>query len=297
MLPKYKSLVLVVVGSAILSGCNAREENKMTSPPALNWKALDFSCVHEEDRLPKPDAQADEWYQQANAAFKAGVKTDSYSLLQRSSELLLKAAERGHVKAMNNLVTSYLGGDGVKQSDAKAVEWTEQLIKREIGMGYYHMGVFLEQGIGVRRDREASLTYMRRAADLGNAQGQLVSGDKIAGAVARASDDERRQGFAISRAMLQCALSQGLGQAGYSLGMNLRVYEENYPDALKAFQAAAKLGHTQSLFTLKLIFSEGKDGIEKDVNRAACYDRLLTESREDKTKKFPDLDKICPLPA
>jgi len=128
---------------------------------------------------------------------------------------------------MNNLVTSYLDGDGVKQSDAKAVEWAEELIKRNISMGYYHMGVFLEQGVGVKQDRKAALTYMRKAADLGNAQGQLVSGDKIRQAVAQSPAEEKASGFAIGVAMLRCALQQGISDAGYSLGRHFTNYEEN----------------------------------------------------------------------
>ncbi|MBC7993272.1 MAG: sel1 repeat family protein [Rhizobacter sp.] len=266
------------------------------TPPSVDWTALEFACAHEADLLTKPDPEADEWYRQGNANYKAGIKTDNQELLRRAIELLHKAAERGHVKAMNNLVTSYLDGDGVKQSDAKAVEWAEELIKRNIGMGYYHMGVFLEQGVGVKQDRKAALTYMRKAADLGNAQGQLVSGDKIRKAVAQSLPEEKVRGFAIGVAMLRCALQQGLSEAGYSLGRHFTNYEEDAAAALDAYQAAAKLGHNQSLFTLQTIFGEGKYGVAKDEVRAACYKRLSDESDEDKTKKFPDIDKICPLP-
>lgn len=263
---------------------------------AVDWKALEFTCVHEADRLPRPDSQADEWYQLANAQYKAGIKTDSESMLARAVELLLMAAERGHVKAMNNLVTSYLDGDGVKQSDAKAVEWAEELIKRDSGMGYYHMAVFLEQGIGVRQDRKAALAYFRKAADLGNAQGQLVSGDKIRKAVAQSPEEEKLRGFAIGKSMLQCALAQGLADAGYSLARHYANFEENPVQALEAYQAAARLGHNQSLWELRSRFERGENGVSKDEVRAACYERLWQESQADKTKKFPDIDKICPLP-
>ena len=262
----------------------------------VDWKSLEFKCVHEADLLPKPDPEADEWYRQANAVFKAGVQKDSFALLTSSFELTLKAAERNHVKAMNNLVLAYLGGDGVKQSDSKAVHWAEELIKRNIGMGYYHMGTFLQQGTGVKQDRVAALTYFRKSADLGNAQGQLVVADKISASVASLAGDEKDRGFGIARGMLQCALNQGLGDAGYSLGLQFQIYEEKMPEALIAFQAAAGLGHGQSLWALHTIFGQGKSSISADPARAACYKRLSDQSDDDKTKKFPDIDKLCPLP-
>lgn len=260
----------------------------------VDWKALEFKCVREADLLPKPEAEADEWYLRGNAMFKAGVQKDSFSMLSSSFELMLKAAEHGHVKAMNNLVLAYLGGDGVKQSNTRAVHWAEELINRNIGMGYYHMGTFLQQGTGVKQDRVAALTYFRKSADLGNAQGQLVSGDKLLEAVSRTA--ERERGFAIGTAMLQCALNQGLAEAGYKLGFHYSM-SENAPDkGLVAFQAAGRLGHRQSLWTLHSAFEDGDFGQLKDPMRSTCYERLWEESKNDKTKTFPDIDKLCPLP-
>lgn len=268
----------------------------MTNLPPVDWQRLEFTCSHEADRLPKPDQQADEWYVRANELYKYGIKRDDDIALKQSVELLMKASERGHVKAMNNLSKSFLDGDGIAQSDAKAVEWVEELIKRNIGMGYYQMGVFLQQGIGVKQDRKAALTYFRKAADLGNAQGQVVSGKKISEAVAQSSAEEKERGFAIGRAMLTCALEQGLAEAGYELGFQYAGFEKKPVEALQAFQAAAKLGHHQSLWTLHTIFEVGDYGVAKDQRRAACYKRLSDESDEDKTKKFPNINIICPLP-
>ena len=198
---------MLLIGSVLLTGCNAKEGSKvMTNLPPVDWQRLEFTCSHEADRLPKPDQQADEWYVRANELYRYGIKRDDESALKQSVELLMKASELGHVKAMNNLSKSYLDGDGIAQSDAKAVAWIEELIKRNIGMGYYQMGVFLQQGIGVKQDRKAALTYFRKAADLGNAQGQVVSGKKISEAVAQSSAEEKERGFAISRAMLQIML-------------------------------------------------------------------------------------------
>lgn len=265
----------------------------MTST-SVDWQALDFTCIHEDDLLPKPDAEAEAWYQTANSLYKSGSKTNNQEYLKQSFELMLKAAERDHIKAMNNVVLAYVDGDGVKTNEAKGVEWAEKLMRLNSGRGYYHMGTFLQQGIGVKQDRKAALTYFRKAADLGNSQGQLVAGDKLLEVFAQSPD--REKGLAIGITLLQCALAQGLSEAGYKLAHHYAGASKNYDEALKTFQAAAKLGHNQSLFELKVIFRDGEYGVVKDEARAACYQRLQNELAEDKTKKFPDLDRICPLP-
>jgi TPR repeat protein len=290
--PMCRTLFLLLASTIFFNGCDVKGYKPMNTP-AVNWEALEFTCVYEENILPKSDPEVDKWYKMANASYKAGVKMKNENLLRESFELMLRAAERGHVKAMNNLVLAYLDGDGVKVNEGKAVEWTEKLIEKNIGMGYYHMGVFLQQGIGVKQDRKAALEYFRKAADLGNAQGQLMVGNEIRRAAAQTSN--REKGFSIGTSMLRCALTQGLADAGRSLGFHY-LAEKNIDEALKAFQNAARLGHNQSLFTLMSIFEEGKYGIAKDEARAACYRRLSDESDADKTKTFPDIDRICPLP-
>lgn len=277
----------------LLSGCRPSNEITMPNPP-IDWQALTFVCRHEKDLLPQPDHEADAWYQEANALYKLGTAKERPADLAESAGLLKKAADRGHVKAMNNLVLAYLHGEGVKQSDSEAVAWAERLVQRNIGMGYYHLAVFLEQGIGVKPDRKAALTYFRKAADLGNAQGQLVVGKKIAEAVAQTPD--RDAGFQITRMMLQCALDQGLAEAGYELGLHLEVAEKQVAKALAAYQLAARLGNRQSLWALSFLFEGGApSGIASDPVRSACYRRLASEA-ERENQPIPSLDRICPLP-
>ena len=96
--------------------------------------------------------------------------------------------------------------------------------------------------------------------------------------------------------MLACALSQGVGDAGYQLGAYYAVASEDTGASLRAFQEAAKLGNPGSLFWLSSAFREGTYGVPKDERRGACYEALWRQSKEDKKKKFPDLDLICPLP-
>lgn len=264
--------------------------NQTISP---DWKALEFKCVHEADRLPRLDPEADAWYREAVTLNRDGLKYNDEARLKRSFELSLKAAQQGHVKAMNNVVLGYLEGEGVAQNDKLAVDWAERLIAKDVGMGYYHMGTFLQRGVGVKPDKAASFAYFRRAADLGNAQGQLVVGKEITYAFVGHPDKPRAD--EIGRAMMQCALHQGLAEAGYALGIDYKGVKDG-SRAAAAHQAAGKLGYRLSLSALAELFEGGGFGIEPDQARASCYRRLAKELREDKTKKFPNLDQICPLP-
>ena len=280
----------LLVFLAFITGCSAGGGDTKLEPPKIDWNSLEFTCTHEKDRLPKPDAEADEWFKTARAYDKSGKE----SLESQMLELYLKAAERSHVKALNNLVLVYLEGQGVEPDAAQAVEYAERLVKMEIGMGYYHMGVFLEQGIGVEQDRPASLAYFRRAADLGNAQGQHVVGKKLLRIHKDAPEPERVRAIAIR--MLECSLAQGAAMAGNELGWEFTEGTGEVSRGLAYFQKAAALGDRSSLYSLYSTFDEGKRGIKKDSARAACYYKLLEEVRADNKKTFPNIDRICPLP-
>jgi TPR repeat protein len=286
-----------LAATAALFGCHAGNDPKgmpMTMPMQPDWEALSFTCIREDDRLPRTDQEAEEWYQESRAFYKDGIKRDSEPMLRRSFELAMKAAQRNHVKAMNNVVVSYRDGEGVEQSDDKAVQWAEKLMAMNMGRGYYHMGTFLEQGIGVKPDKAKALAYFRKAADLGNAQGQVSAGRAIIRAFMQHPDSDR--GYSIGEAMLQCALDQRSAEAGYELGRHFEGSRKEIGKALRAYQAAGRLGHSQSLYLLEVIFREGTLGTTIDTRRADIYERLWREADAEKGKTFPNLDTICPLP-
>lgn len=251
----------------------------------IDWQSLEFTCTKEQN--PALDPEADEWFLTARAL----QKKDEDRYANEIVRLYKMAVERGHYKAMNNLAYMYVDGIGVEQDEREALKLVEREIETGAPLGYYQMGLFLNDGTGVEKDRKASLTYFRKAADMGNPHAQLVIGKKLK---AITDKEIRPKVLPIAIAMLECALSQDLAEAGYRLGM---YYDgEDYAKGLIAFQRAAKLGHGSSMFKLSSIFENGEYGQEKDPQRAACYERLWREGKEDKGKKFPDLDRICPLP-
>lgn len=261
----------------------------MPNAEKIDWKSLEFTCNQEKN--PPLDPEADAWYRHARDL----QKRDQDKYIHTIVELFQKAIVRNHYNAMHRLALLYIDGyEGSKPDEHKAVELIERVIKLNVASGYYQMGVFLEQGIGVKQDRAASLTYMRKAADMGNPQGQLAAGKKMIEDFLQTPERERV--VPIGKAMLECALKQDLAKAGYELGVHYAMVEENSELALKSLQAAAALGDGDSLFRLHSTFADGKYGAKTDPQRAACYERLWRESEADKTKRFPNLNIICPLP-
>jgi uncharacterized protein len=260
----------------------------MASSDKFDWNSLAFVCSKEVN--PPFDDEADAWYRQARDL----QKKDEEKYIGVIVRLYEQAIARNHYNAMHRLALLYVSGtEGLAVNEAKAVELVERVIKLNVPSGYYQMGVFLEQGIGVKQDAKASLTYMRRAADMGNPQAQFALGKKLT----RMEDKEvRPRVVPIGKGMLECALSQGHSEAGYVLGVHYLAGENDVERGLVALQRAAALGNVQSLFSLSQSFSRGEDGVKIDSQRAACYERLYLTARDDTTKKFPEIDKVCPLP-
>ncbi|WP_454726510.1 MULTISPECIES: hypothetical protein [Cupriavidus] len=262
----------------------------MKDSKQIDWQSLQFTCTREQN--PPLDPEADAWFKQARALEKLDQQANDAEMLR----LYQQAAERGHYKAINNLAILYSEGMGGPRSESKAVDLIERLMKMNVAQGYYQMGVFLEQGIGVKRDKVSALTYYRKAADMGNRYGQVSAGKALRDAFVLQPESERRRGYAIAVQMLECALSQDLAEAGHTLGWHYLSFEKDTPMALEYFQKAAALGYEDSIYKLQVLFKAGKNGVEKDLERAACYDRLWDQLQAEPGKRFPDIDRLCPLP-
>jgi TPR repeat protein len=93
----------------------------------------------------------------------------------------------------------------------EAVDWATELVNQGIPTGYYDIGYYLNSGYGLNQGKEMALRYIRKAADLGNANAQHY----VAGLLApydRAPD--------IAKRMRECAAGQGHGRSAYELGIN-----------------------------------------------------------------------------
>lgn len=254
----------------------------------INWTSLSFTCVKE--RNPPVDDKADTWFKKARAIEKGETAGSTVQML----ELYEKSAEKLHYKALNNLALIYGYGDIGKPKEHRAVELIEQGMRLNAPICYYTMGNFFEQGIGVERDKTAALPYFRKSADMGNRYGQYVVGEKLLNNFYTSPGSDKILPEAIK--MLECSLEQGYSKAGIKLGNYFSTEEFHKERGLVYFQKAGSMGDTNALFALHIAFKEGIDGAPRDPKLAECYLRLSEEVDKDKTKTFPDIDTLCPLP-
>ncbi|HFT8168297.1 TPA: tetratricopeptide repeat protein [Pseudomonas aeruginosa] len=287
--PLYRILCTAVLfGIAVLAINTAN--GKSMKPRMPDWQALDFTCTQE--RNPPFDPEFDALFKEARELERlADEKND-----QKMVSLYQMAADRGHYKAMLNLARLYIHGTGVPKDEGRAVDLVEQAMKLNAPHAFYTMGVMLQQGIGVTQDDTAALSYFRKSADMGNRYGQLAVGEELRNAFVDRSEQERQRGYQIAVEILKCSLAQDLPEAGHVLGRHYLNFEKDAYTALEYFQRAAALGYNDSLYRLYSLFNEGESGVRQDPKRAACYYELRKQLQADPSKRFPDIDRLCPLP-
>ncbi|MBD2801076.1 sel1 repeat family protein [Xenorhabdus sp. M] len=264
---------------------------------------LHFTCVYEKDALPALNPEADIWFQQARALEKVKGKPD-YTTIGR---LYRQAAEKDHYKALFNLQNLIRYGKVPprtgKRPPQEVLELVEKLIKLNIPLGYYQMGYLLDRGYAVEQDKTAALTYFRKAADMGNPAGQYIIGDLF---TSRGLPDDRDNPAyypEIGKAMLKCSIEQGFAKAGYALAVQHLFTDKNYAKAAYYFQEAVKYGYDLSVLRIIDSFQNPSPqnisfylALPQDPERVRRYRLIREELRYNPHARFPDIDKIVPLP-
>ncbi|UDN35968.1 DUF6396 domain-containing protein [Proteus sp. NMG38-2] len=284
-------MLIITLSLLFISGCGAK--NKMHE----NLKNFQFTCLHEADVFPPLDPEADTWFKQA-----VQLSRQDNPDLKRIAQLYRQAAEKDHYIAIGNLQVMISEGDAEpvagKLPQEEVIDLVERLINMEIPFGYYIMGTYLQEGYGVEQDENAAFSYMLKAAIMGNPEGQYVIGDKFMDAQV-----PELYRLDLGRAMLDCASKQGFSKASFELGLHYVAAENNYTKALFYLQEGAKQGNTLSLFLLSQSFKTTDInnrlyylGQKIDLERVRRYDLISDEIDNNPRAKFPDIDKIVPLP-
>lgn len=293
----------LICSMLVLSACNPMDK-KEKLPIQKTEPDLTFTCVYEKDTLPPVDPEADIWFKQARELEKINKHQRDY---KRIGVLYRKAAERNHSKAMLNLsnLISYGKVPPIEGKGPAQEVWDiiRKMAKLNISYGYYQMGHYLDTGYGVAADRTKALAYFRQAADLGNPEAQYFIGDIFISQRVSDSDNPAYHPD-IGKKMLTCAAQQGNKEAAFTAAMFYKRVEKNFDIALEFFQLASENGHRISASILIDTFkidTTPKDyyylAVKPDPERSARYEAIVKEmDASDETAKFPDIDKIVPLP-
>lgn len=248
---------------------------------------LRFDCVKES--IPTFSGEPEALFQKARSMEKADGPKDFNAI----ASLYEKAGSLGHWKALQNLqVLYYQGLADHPKPDQRVIDINEQLIKFGAAIGYYNMATYLEQGYGVKQDRQAALAYYRKSADLGSPHGQTHVGKLF---LLELKKDE------IGLRMLECAAGQGSGDAAKELSIFSRIVLKDMPRSLSWAQRGVELGNEDLASTLSRAFEKGpnaiaKFGVSVDLERSRRYAAIEKEIARNPSARFPDINRIVPLP-
>jgi len=260
----------------------------------------DFVCKHEANANPPITSEAEALFQQALAlvSYEKWSEDRNYA---KAAQLYEQAMKLGHWKAQFNLAGLYLQGLGVEQDPEKAIELTEDLMRKGVPAAWDNMGTMYMGGIGsLKQDATAAYAFWQKAADMGSMASQAYIGAKL-----KAAHDEPPTFWGnrpIGLKMLECAFAQGSANGAFELAITLvgthSDLQEDNERALKIFHEGVKLGSQKSAGYLSASFRGGEAPVQggPDTSRADRYHAFANALYHNPDLRFPNLDKVLPLP-
>lgn len=298
-------------------------------PRNINLKAFEphrkeFACALAEARTPKPAANQ---AQQAQSLFEQGMALTSPALWPnerkhpQAVQLWQQAAELGHWKAAMMLVQTYRTGAGQNsekgqfyvpaQASEQVIERLETLMKQNVPDAFYEMGHAYQSGYGVPPDASRAWALWELAADMGSARAQT----HIAKALKYGEGADALKGggawanMKVAIQMLECAVAQGDGEAALLLGRLLDLYaqagqalngdkEAQFERARQILHNGVKWGSEDAASYLFSAFHQGNPLANNavDKTRAERYSALGDALFNNPDLRFPNLDRVLPLP-
>jgi len=317
--PVQKRFIVVLVFSTVLGLCsfatwnaekmntNVRDDTPSRNQklPLFNPHLPSFSCELEANKVPPIDAQAEAWFHEASALNSADIFPSNRDY-KRIVELTRQAAERHHWKAMLNLASLYVEGHDPTHGVEDAVQLVETAMRLGIPAAYDRMGTYFMNGTGVDANATRAYAFWQRAAEMGSPAAMAFLGEKI-----DAVWDDPHGAFWGNRAvgiqMLECAFSQANGDAAYELAKTISTQpgrastREERSRALRILHQGVQYGSEACANALAIEFGKPFDlasMLAPNIDRARSerYWLLGEALGFDPKDRFPNLDKVLPLP-
>jgi hypothetical protein len=294
---RWPALLLAAVFLHVsLTSCVMKSLPRNLNLKAFNPHRTEFACKYEASANPPVTPEAE-------ALFQEGMTATNYELwpdkrdYAKAAALWRRAATMGHWKATMNLAGLYEQGSGVDRDTEQAVLLIEGLMKLGVPAAFDKMGTYHQRGIGVKGDTTRAYAFWQLAADMGSSAAQAYLGPKLKGAY-----DNPSQGFwgnrKVGLKMLECGFAQGNGDAAYELALTLDNTDEDHTRALRVYHEGVKLGCKNCANTLSVKFDRATPltGNTIDAARAERYGELGDALELNPDLRFPNLDKVLPLP-
>ena len=308
--------ILAVLLSFTLGACKMQNEPKDVLPrnqslPLFNPHVSDFICVVEASKVPPVDVQAEDWFLAARALEDPEIFVEDRDY-KKIVDLTRQAAERLHWKAMLNLASLYVEGRDPSYGNEEAVQLVEKAMLLGIPAAYDRMGTYYANGTGVNGDITRAYAFWQKAAQMGNPQAMAFLASKLK-VGPRSEGAGYWSNIPVATKMLECAFGQGNGIAAYQLHFlylspRANTGEINGPRnaetkkrALKVLHEGVKFGCGDCANALAIEFGSPFDLADMlapyvDKARGERYGVLNRELGFNPNARFPNLDKVLPLP-
>ena len=281
------------------------------SLPLFNPHVPDFICEIEASKVPPIDAQAEDWFLEARAMEDPEIFVEDRDY-KKIVDLTRQAAERLHWKAMLNLASLYVEGRDPLYGEEEAVQLVEKAMRLGVPAAYDRMGTYYANGTGVNGDITRAYAFWQKAAQMGNPQAMDFLSDKLN--VGPANEGAGYwANIPVAIKMMECAFSQGYGPVAYNLSYMYasprmatgRVSGPRTPEtkalALKVLHEGVAFGCEKCANKLTIEFGDPFDLANMlvpyiDKARAERYGVLSRALGFNPNRRFPNLDKILPLP-
>lgn len=311
-----RSAAIVLLTSTFLVACKMDKtaENiplHMQPLPPFDPHVSSFACQIEATKVPPIDAQAEDWFLEARALEDPNIFIDDRDY-KKIVHLTRQAAERHHWKAMLNLASLYIEGRDPPKGEAEALSLVQQAMRLGVPAAYDRMGVYYMNGTGVLVNATRAYAFFQKAAEMGNPRAMHFLGEKM-----DAGADGLKLGYwgniPVAIKMFECALAQGFGPAAEELeymyavprapdGSELgKATPESRDRVMRALHEGVKYGCMHCAISLTIEFGRPFHPEDMfvpfiDQARSERYSVLRKALSFNPDRRFPNLDKILPLP-
>ncbi|MBR7053914.1 MAG: sel1 repeat family protein [Prevotella sp.] len=248
--------------------CGAQAQKKQSRPTKEPAKKDTLTII--QDRVKAGDAVAmnilGSWYYAGQH-----VAMD----YKQAASWFTKAADKGNIEAIGNMAMCYQTGNGLKKDSAMAVKLYEKSIKEgnkaliknheqyaKNGSAFSSMLIHdvYSQGIGVAKDPQTALNYLKLASDANSTEAQVKYG------LACMNSKNFNQAADVFAKLAKKNHPTGIYYTGYLLYKGLGVSQDK-GKGLGYLKKAAGLNMPQANYYLGKAYLDG-DGIEKDSKKA-----------------------------
>lgn len=305
---KQLLIALILAFLLSLSACKMTDSTDNVLPrnqklPLFDPHVASYTCAPAQ--LAPFDAQANAWFQETRTLESPEIFIDDRDYIKIIA-LTRQAAERQHWKAMLNLASYYVEGRDPPHGEEDAVKLVEAAMRLGIPAAYDRMGTYYMNGTGVKADATRAYAFWQKAAQMGSPEALTDLGRKMI-SVDDHPERDRWANETIGTRMLECAYGQGYADAAYKLGFQYSMPTGRNPTqdelhrALIVWHNGVKFGSAKCAAAVAGEFESISDRADRmvlhtDIARAERYYTLARALEFDPDRRFPNLDKILPLP-